>query len=202
MSSKASHGQAVPTIDMQLLATLPPVELSSERITMRPYCAGDAGALFAAATESVATVGRWMPWCHAGYRPSDSAAWVEKCAAAWESGEEFSFALFDTSGRYVGGAGLNHFNRVHNLANLGYWIRQSRQGAGLAVEATSLLAHYGFTALKLTRIEIVAAADNTASRRVAEKAGAQFECLARNRLVIHDVPIVAAVYSLVPDRAV
>ena len=176
-----------------------PVELSSVRIVTRPYRDDDASSLFAAATESFETVGRWMTWCHAGYADTDSVAWVKKCQTSWESGEEFSFAVLDrASGAYVGGAGLNHFNREHNLANLGYWVRQSRQRQGLAVDAVGLLANFGFETLGLTRIEIVAASENNFSRRVAEKAGAEFECVARNRLVIHGIPVSAAVYSLVP----
>ena len=61
------------------------------------------------------------------------------------------------------------------------------------------MARFGFETVGLTRIEIVAASENAPIRRVAEKAGAQFECRARNRLVIHGMPVVAAVYSLVPS---
>jgi len=56
-----------------------------------------------------------------------------------------------------------------------------------------------FRDLRLARVEIVGAADNGPSRRVAEKAGAVLEGLARNRLPIHGVPVTAAaVHSLVP----
>jgi ribosomal-protein-serine acetyltransferase len=48
-------------------------------------------------------------------------------------------------------------------------------------------------------IEIVAASENEPSRRVAGKAHAQFERVARNRLVIDGVPLAAAVCSSVPD---
>jgi RimJ/RimL family protein N-acetyltransferase len=178
---------------------LAPIELESAAIVMRPYCDDDASQLFAAAVESTKTVGRWMPWCHADYAMSESIAWVERSRACWQSGEEYSFALFAHTREYIGGAGLNHFNRDHNFANLGYWIRQSRQRAGFAVAAVHCLARFGFETLQLTRIEIVAAVDNIASRRVAEKAGAQFECVARNRLVIHGEPMAAAVYSLIPS---
>ena len=40
--------------------------------------------------------------------------------------------------------------------------------------------------------------DNRASCRAAEKAGARFECYARNRLLLHGAWHEAAVYSLVP----
>jgi len=182
-------------------AIVPLVELSSPHIGMRPYRDDDAQLLFIAASESVDTVGRWMPWCHAGYVVDDSVVWVKRCQASWHSGDEYNFGLFDPEGRYVGGAGLNHFNRDHNIANLGYWVRQARQREGFAGAAVQCLARFAFEALGLTRIEIVAAADNIASRRVAEKSGAEFECLARNRLVIGGVPVTAAVYSLIPTSS-
>jgi ribosomal-protein-serine acetyltransferase len=178
---------------------IPPIELSSERVLLRPYRIGDASMVFAAATESVDTVVRWMPWCHAGYTEAESIAWIEKTQAMWQSGEAYEFAMFDSANQYVGGAGIHQFNRLHNLANLGYWVRQSRQGGGLATAAARILARFGFETLGLTRIEIVAPSENGPSRRVAEKAGAQFECLARNRLIIHGVPLAAAVHSLVPS---
>jgi ribosomal-protein-serine acetyltransferase len=180
-------------------AIIPPIELSSAQVFLRPYRIEDASVVFAAAIESVETVGPWMPWCHAGYTEAESIAWIEKAQTMWHGGEAYEFAMFDPSSHYVGGAGLNQFNRLHNLANLGYWVRQSRQRRGLATAAVRILAKFAFESLGLTRIEIVAASTNGPSRRVAEKAGAQFECVARNRLIIHGVPLAAAVHSLVPS---
>jgi hypothetical protein len=82
-----------------------PIELESAAIRMRPYCDDDAPLLFTAAIESIETVGRWMPWCHAEYAKTDSIAWVERSRACWQSGEEYSFALFDRKRDYIGGAG-------------------------------------------------------------------------------------------------
>ena len=140
-----------------------------------------------------------MPWCHAGYTEAESIVWIERTQAMWQSGEAYEFAVLDSVNGYVGGAGINQFNRLHNLANLGYWVRQSRQRVGLATAAVRVLAKFGFETLGLTRIEIVTASENHPSRRVAEKAGAQFECVARNRLFIHGKPLAAAVHSLVPS---
>jgi ribosomal-protein-serine acetyltransferase len=158
---------------------------------MRPNCEEFAGQLHSAAIESVETVGRWMPWCHTGHTQHEGTEWLRKCQTAWDAGEQYEFTLFDHAGEYLGAAGLNQFNRVHNFANLGYW--------GLAMEAIGLLAEFGFQAVGLTRIEIVAASDNLRSRRVAEMAGATFEGPARNRIVIRGIPIPAAVYALVPS---
>ena len=122
---------------------VPLVELSSDLVTLRPYRDEDAALLFAAAIESIESVGRWMPWCHPDYAESDSITWVKKAQESWRSGDEYGFALFDRAGRFAGGAGLNQFNRDHKLANLGYWVRQSRQGHGIAVSAVRCLARFG-----------------------------------------------------------
>ena len=87
---------------------LPPIELQSATIALRPYCDEDAPLLFAAAVESLESVGRWMPWCHAEYAKSDSIAWIERGRSCWQNGNEYNFALFDRAGEYLGGAGLNH----------------------------------------------------------------------------------------------
>ena len=149
--------------------------------------------------ESIATVGHWMPWCHAERTVDEGVAWLQSCRANWDSGTEYEFTAFTSTGEYLGAAGLNQFNRVHNFANLGYWVRESRQRQGIAFEAVQLLAAFGFRSLGLNRIEIIVATENLPSRRVAEKVGAKFEGIARNRLLIRGVPISAAVYSLVPD---
>jgi RimJ/RimL family protein N-acetyltransferase len=86
----------------------------------------------------------------------------------------------------------------HNFGNIGYWVRQSRQQQGVATRAVRTIAAYGFSCLELTRLEIVAAVDNGPSRAVAEKVGAVFECVARNRLIVNGHPVAAAVYSLTP----
>jgi len=149
--------------------------------------------------ESLATVGLWMPWCHSARTIAEGVSWLQNCQANWDSGADYEFTVFDASGEYLGAAGLNQFNRVYNFANLGYWVRETRQRRGIAVEATKLLAEFGFRSLGLSRIEIVVAIDNIPSRRVAEKVGAEYEGIARNRLQIRGAAMPAAVYSMVPD---
>jgi RimJ/RimL family protein N-acetyltransferase len=83
------------------------------------------------------------------------------------------------------------------MANLGYWVRQSRQEQGVATAAVRLLARHALRATDLRRLEIVIAADNHASRRVAERAGAHLEGVARHRLMLRGEPVDAAIYSLI-----
>ena len=176
-----------------------PTTLADSRTVIRPLVPGDAAACHAAVRESLDTVGRWMPWCHPAYSIRDSQQWIATCQAQWADGQAFEFGIFDPDGTEVwGGVGINQINRMYSFANLGFWVRASRVRNGVAIAAARLAAGFAFRELGLTRIEIVALVDNVASRRVAEKLGATFECVARNRLVHNGVPFAAAVYSLVP----
>jgi len=178
---------------------LPRLELEAPRLRLRPVCLEDAETVHASIRESIEPLSRWMDWCHAGYARADSDAWIASTRSAWEAGGAYEFLVFERSGRHVGAVGLNQFNRENNYANLGYWVRQSCQWQGFAVEAVRRIARFAFEEARFQRVEIVAAVDNVASRRVAERAGATLECVARNRLLLHGVPIAAAVHAFVPD---
>jgi RimJ/RimL family protein N-acetyltransferase len=182
------------------IATLPPtLELGDGCLRLRRWQDDDAERLFEAARESVASVGRWLPWCHADYQRHEAVAWITRCREGWHAGEHVALPIFDAAGtELLGAVGLNQFNRAHRSANLGYWVRQSRHGQGIATAACRLAAGFGFAQLGLVRIEIVVLPDNHASRRTAEKLGAQFEALARQRLWKDGQPHDAAVYALIP----
>jgi ribosomal-protein-serine acetyltransferase len=168
-------------------------------IILRPFEKGDADSFAAAARESVASVGRWMSWCHDGFSVDEAHAWFATCAQTGIEGTGFEFGVFGPDGKeLLGGAGLNQFNWQHNLANLGYWVRTTHQRRGIATGVALALAKFGFETLSLGRIEIVTAVGNEASESVARKIGARFECIARNRLVLHGKSVAARVYSLVP----
>lgn len=186
---------------MNTYATFPQtVELAGERVRLRPWRIDDAPALTAAAQESLASVGRWLPWCHANYGLDDAKDWIDRCQSAWHDGEFFAFPVFEAcSGQLVGSAGLNQLAPAHRSANLGYWIRQTRQGQGFAAQAARLAARFGFEQLGLLRVEIIVRPDNRASCRTAEKSGALFEGVARKRIWMAGQAHDAAVYSLVAE---
>ena len=96
----------------------------------------------------------------------------------------------------MGGCGLNQINAAHRFANLGYWIRSSAMGTGIAPAAVRLVARFAFDRTDLVRLEIVCAVGNVRSQRVAEKAGAVREGVLRDRLILPSGPSDAVVFSL------
>jgi ribosomal-protein-serine acetyltransferase len=180
-----------------------PSELADEFILIRPYREADAELLYEAVRESIAEVSTWLPWCHESYSIAESREFIAARSLASQGDEWYSFAVCDkSSGRFLGGVGLNFINRVHQIANLGYWVRTSAAGRGVATRATRLASRFGFEQLGLHRIEIVAAVANVASQRVAERAGARREGVLRKRLLIRGRPQDAVMYSLVAEDLV
>lgn len=168
-------------------------------LIIRPYELDDAPDLFEAVRESMAELRPWMPWCHPGYLVTESQAWLGAQVAAFEAGTTFEFAIISGDGRYLGGCGLNQINKTNQWANLGYWVRASATRRGVATAAACLLRDWGFANLDLIRLEILVAAGNVGSQRVAEKAGATREGLLRRRLLLYGVSHDAAVFSFVRD---
>ena len=170
-------------------------------IVLRRYRLSDTPVLHAAVRESLPELIPWMPWCTENYAMEESAQWIEAEPMRWDNAMEFGFAIVDAeSGEYYGGCGLNLINRIHNYCNLGYWVRSSVAGKGIATAATRAIAKFGFDTLKMSRIEIIAAAGNVASQRVAEKAGAHREGVLRNRLMIKGYLRDAVLFSLIPGE--
>jgi RimJ/RimL family protein N-acetyltransferase len=169
-------------------------------LVIRPLEQTDRDAMFAGVRESIAEVSSWLPWCHPGYSLEESATYIESTRKAWAEESSFSFGVFDAAaGGHLGSVSVNHIVRQNRMANVGYWVRSGATKRGIASRAVRLAAQFAFEDLGLTRIEIAAIPENLASRRVAEKAGAKLEAIARNRIVMHGQAYPAAVYSLLPS---
>jgi ribosomal-protein-serine acetyltransferase len=174
------------------------IALADDLLVLRPFALDDAPALFEAVQESLAELGRWLSWCHPDYSLEDSQQFLASRAEAQRKEEEFALAILERStGQLWGGCGINQFDRAGRRVNLGYWVRTSAAGRGVASRATALVARWAFETLGLQRVEIVAAVGNLASQRVAQKVGATRECVARHRLCVHGVPTDAVVFSLI-----
>ncbi len=175
-------------------------EISDGQITIRRYFLEDTDKLYEAISESIEEVGLWLPWCHPNYSKQESIDWISMQMDAWDYGNEFSFFILENSTeKLIGGIGINQIVKEHKMGNLGYWIRTGYSCKGIATAATKMCARFGFEELKLNRIEIIAATENYASIRVAEKVGAIREAILRNRLVVNDKVLDAVLFSLIPD---
>jgi len=174
--------------------------ITDDVITLRPFRMEDAVQLHEAVRESLAELKPWMSWAHDEYSIDEVNGFIKMNRASWEERTQYGFAIIDANtGAMLGSCGLNHLHPVYHLCNLGYWVRTSRHGEGLAGRAALLAARYGFEHCSIIRAEIVMAAGNEKSRRVAEKIGAHYEGILLNRMVVGKAVYDAHMYSIIPQ---
>jgi len=154
-------------------------------ISIRPYRLDDAAALHEAAMESVWEVRPFMPWCHPNLTLDEGCRWIAAQVSAFETRKTFEFVILAPDRRFLGGCGLNQIDEENHRANLGYWVRSSATGRGVATTAVRQLVQWAFDNTTLVRLEVVVSTQNPASLRVAEKSGALSEGVLRKRLLLH-----------------
>ena len=170
--------------------------ISNSEIILQPFKTEHISDFVVAVREST---GVWMPWSHKNYSKEEAIEWFGSCQSNIENKTAYDIGIFLVKENYfAGGISINQINRRNNSGNVGYWVRQSLRNQGIALQAVELIKDFGFNVLSLTRLEIVVLTENKISRRIAEKAGAKFECIAENRLIHNGEAMPAAVYSLVP----
>jgi ribosomal-protein-serine acetyltransferase len=170
-------------------------------VVLRPHELSDVPAIHAGIVESRSELAPWMPWCTPEFDEEGVRAWVERARNDREGGFAFAFGIFAKDGEFLGNCALNAVHRVDGFANLGYWIRTSKTGRGVATSAVLELVRWGFAETTLQRFEIVVALENVASQRVAERAGAVREGILRRRLLLAGRPHDAVLYAIVRPGA-
>ena len=96
--------------------------------------------------------------------------WLGRYEEGWGNGERAGFAVADRDA-LVGFAAFVRLSLDEQQGEIGYVVVPAARGRGLAARAVSLLTGWGFGGLGLQRIELRIDPRNTASERVAERAG-------------------------------
>ena len=177
----------------------PPYRILTERLVVRCWEPRDAPLLKEAIDSSLEHLRPWMPW--AKHEPQTLPQKVELLRGfrgRFDLGEDFVYGIFDSGEeQVVGGTGLHRRHDDHAL-EIGYWIRSSRGGEGLATEASAALTRVAFEVSGVDRVEIRTDPANERSRRVPEKLGFVEEARLRRRLH-HPEPRDVVVYTVFRD---
>ena len=176
------------------------IELKDENILLRPFQVDDSELLYQAIRESLEDLKPWMSWAHDEYSRQDADSFIRITRARWEEDTLCAFAIIDAlSGDVLGGCSLSHKHPVYHFCNVGYWVRSSRNGQGIAGRAAKLATRFGFENGGIIRAEVVIALENEKSRRAVEKIGAHYEGILLNRMVVGKAIYDAHMYSLLPS---
>jgi len=168
--------------------------ITDSRISLRKYRIGDEWAIYDGIIESIDKLTRWG-FYHTGFTMEEAAEDVASRITDWVEEKSYTFLIEEFPDPvFVGNCMVSELEPERNHAALGWWVRTSKTGKGIATAAGRLAARAAFEDLHLSALSIYTNADNIASRRVAEKVGA---VLVRIRL--EDNGIYCAEYELKPE---
>ncbi|HZU40921.1 MAG TPA: GNAT family N-acetyltransferase [Solirubrobacteraceae bacterium] len=160
---------------------LPAEPLRDGPTALRPWRDSDVRALVVACQDP--DIKRWTR-APDPYGESDARAQLLQRYDAIYAASAAPFAIVDAEddARLLGSISLMRFEWRHARAEVGYWLAREARGQGHATRAVSLVCEWGRRELALERIDLLAAARNTPSQRVAERCGFRREGLLRSYL--------------------
>lgn len=141
-------------------------------LVLRPWRVSDVPALRAAIDESLDEVKRWLPW--GDEEPSSIehlTARVEKYARDFEEGSAWRYALLREDDHTLLGTGALLRLTDPEALEVGYWVRTSAAGQGIASRATAALVRHAFAQHGIRRMELWTLPENAPSIGVAKKLG-------------------------------
>jgi RimJ/RimL family protein N-acetyltransferase len=157
-----------------------PVEIRTERLSLRPWRAADAEALHAILVANYEHLAPWIPARVA--TPAVVPLLAERLAAfgaEFDADREWRFAMLTSDERTILGevdlfprssAGRVAFPDA-DRAEIGYWIRADETGRGLVTEAVLAIIDVARRTGRFTHLEIRCDARNAPSAAVPKRLG-------------------------------
>lgn len=155
----------------------------------------DADEVFTLANAERDRLRAWLGWVDDTESPADVRRFIEASRASVT--ELDGLGLF-VDGRFRGGLGLM-VRPMHREGEIGYWIGSVFEGRGLMTRACRALVTYGFRDMRLHRITIRAAPENTRSRAIPQRLGFVEEGVLREACRVGDGFTDLVVYGML-DR--
>jgi RimJ/RimL family protein N-acetyltransferase len=147
-----------------------PVVLDADPLRLRPWRADDVDAVWAAFQDADVRL-----WNGGGVATRDDAAALLRRRMD-RSDDSVSWAVVDAvTDDVLASLSIHSIDLAQNDAEVGYWTAPAARGRGVAVVAVDAACRWAFATLPVDRIELCHAVENTASARVAEKAGFTYE---------------------------
>ncbi|MDX6475177.1 MAG: hypothetical protein QOH95_688 [Gaiellaceae bacterium] len=106
--------------------------------------------------------------------------WIRRYEHGWSEGDRAGFAIRGHDGDLLGFAALVELDLDTRESEIGYMVAPAARGRGVASRAVRLLTEWGLDQLGLARLELRIDPANTASTKVAERAGYHLDGVLRS----------------------
>lgn len=150
-----------------------PARIETERLVLRAYSLDDVPAMDEVIPANRDHLLEFMAWAqHEPIGTENRRAYVERSIAEFKAGTELTMGMFiRANGEFIGGTGY-HVHDDH--LEIGYWIAENRQGAGLMTEAAGALTRVALQFAGVPFVEICCDPANERSKGVPRRLGFAF----------------------------
>ena len=147
----------------------------------------DAALLKDAVDASLEHLREWMPWAHDEPQSlDDKVELLRRFRGNFDLGNDYVYGIFSADeSEVLGGAGF-HTRGGDGAFEIGYWVRASHIGRGIATTVTAALTRVGIELGDVARIEIRVDPGNETSCRIPRRLGYREEGTLRRLLPTPD----------------
>ena len=138
---------------------------------------------------------KWLAWPKICKTQDDFKVFVNASLHKYADGKCMTCAI-EYRGEIVGNSGFNTIDHDLKMVEIGYWIGEQYQGAGIITRVCRFFIDYAFTKLDMEKVQIAVAVGNLPSRAVCERLGMQLEGIITNQEKVGDKILNHAIYAV------
>ncbi|REE84406.1 ribosomal-protein-alanine N-acetyltransferase [Paenibacillus taihuensis] len=168
--------------------------LESSRLILRRITLDDAEDIFDYAVD--AQVSKYTSW-EQHRAIEDTHSFIHFTMQKYENNQPSDWGIIEKkTNKLIGACGWVYINENHGRAEIGYVLSRKYWNQGYMSEVVNQILGFGFGELDLNRIEARCFAENTASERVMQKTGMQYEGLLREQMIVKGRKVDIKMYSI------
>ena len=145
----------------------------------------DASELFALVDRNRAYLRKWLPWLDLNTSIGDSSDFINRSIQQWDERSAL-VTVIRYEGTMCGVMGFNVIDNQNRVCEIGYWLDAKRQGKGIVTQSVSAFCTFAFDELKMNKVCIPVAVENSSSRAIPERLGFLSEGTAREAEWLYD----------------
>ncbi len=147
-----------------------PRRIIVDNLVIRSLEVSDAGQVIETVSESLPELSQWMPW--AQFEPqsvTQREELIKQWGKDWEEKKDFPVGIFRDD-QLVGCSGL-HLRHGDGQLEIGYWVRTSCVGQGIATRSSRVLTSVALSLREVHEVLISHDVANVRSQFIPERLG-------------------------------
>ncbi|KJY84500.1 50S ribosomal protein L7/L12 [Vibrio galatheae] len=151
------------------------------------------------ASEQFDYLSQWLAWPPHCKSEQDFRLFVQRSLHDYADGKSITCAILYQS-EIVGNCSCFNIDYETSSLEIGYWLSKHHQGKGIVTRVVKHLVEHAFHELKVEKVQLSAAVENTASRNVAQRVGMALEGIITNREKVGERILDHAIYAIHKSR--